>query len=111
MNTVSNDICISQKEHRNRFDESETANSRQFYDDVVEGLSHYPKKLPSKYFYDAIGDRFFQEIMRSPDYYPTRCELEVFTVKVSEMAQLMMKDETPFDLIELGAGDCYKSMH
>ncbi len=111
MNTVSNDICINHTGQKDSFNEGVRNDSRQFFDDVVEGLSHSPKKLPSKYFYDATGDRLFQEIMHSPDYYPTRCELEIFSTKGSEIAQLITNDETPFDLIELGAGDCYKSVH
>src|SRR5260221_228454 len=101
---------MSQPAQENIFDEVATDSPRQFYDDVIEGLTHHPKKLPSKYFYDAAGDNLFQQIMHSPDYYPTRCELEIFTSKLSEMTQLMLDDQTPFDLIELGAGDCYKSL-
>lgn len=111
MNTVNNDVYISQAGHSYMIDESVADNSQQFYDDIVEGLSHYPKQLPSKYFYDEKGDLLFQEIMHCPDYYPTRCEFEIFTTKLSEMTQLMTKDETPFDVIELGAGDCFKSVH
>lgn len=108
---MSNDIYISQPEHDKMFDETVTGNQQQFYDDVVEGLMNYPKRLPSKYFYDEVGDKLFQEIMHSPDYYPTRCELEIFTTKLSEMTHLMTTGEMPFDLVELGAGDCYKSIH
>ncbi|MGE8425167.1 MAG: L-histidine N(alpha)-methyltransferase, partial [Sphingobacterium siyangense] len=37
-----------------------------FHKDVIEGLNTYPKKLYSKYFYDPIGDRLFQDIMHMP---------------------------------------------
>jgi len=89
----------------------EIKTAQQFYNDIIEGLSQYPKKLPSKYFYDAAGDRLFQQIMHSLDYYVTRCELEIFTTQLPEMTKLLIKDGTPFDLIELGPGDCYKSVH
>ncbi|OQP45277.1 dimethylhistidine N-methyltransferase [Niastella yeongjuensis] len=82
-----------------------------FYNEVIAGLSQYPKRLPSKYFYDATGDNLFQQIMHSPDYYVTRCELEIFTTQLPEMTKLVIKDGSPFDLIELGPGDCYKSIH
>ncbi|MBQ0786925.1 MAG: L-histidine N(alpha)-methyltransferase, partial [Oceanihabitans sp.] len=34
-----------------------------FANDVIEGLSSKKKHLSSKYFYDDIGSRIFQEIM------------------------------------------------
>ena len=37
----------------------------QFYNDVIAGLSANPKQLSSKYFYDANGDKLFQEIGRA----------------------------------------------
>ena len=40
----------------------ETFNSR-FYRDVVSGLQSEPKHLEAKYFYDAEGDRLFQQII------------------------------------------------
>jgi uncharacterized SAM-dependent methyltransferase len=58
--------------------ENRAGNTQQFYNDVMEGLSQFPKRLPSKYFYDAVGDKLFQQIMHSPDYYVTRCELIIF---------------------------------
>ena len=45
----------------------------QFYDDVVTGLSASPKYLNSKYFYDANGDKLFQDLMNCEEYYPTNC--------------------------------------
>lgn len=43
--------------------------------DVLRGLAGTPKRLPSKYFYDAAGSRLFEAITRTPEYYPTRVEL------------------------------------
>ena len=37
-------------------------------EDVIEGLKKRQKQLPSKYFYDATGDRLFQPIMASEDF-------------------------------------------
>ncbi len=104
-------ICIGQPGVKDVTNENVVDNTTQFYDDVIEGLSKNPKKLSSKYFYDAVGDRLFQRIMHSPDYYLTRCELEIFTTRLPELTKLLLKDGTPFDLIELGPGDCYKSVH
>ena len=83
----------------------------QFYTDVLDGLRSDPKMLPSKYFYDATGDRFFQEIMCCKDYYLTRCEMEVFKSKSVDMVGVINTAGTPFYLIELGPGDCTKSWH
>ena len=40
--------------------------------DVLKGLARTPKRLSSKYFYDAEGSRLFEAITRTPEYYPTR---------------------------------------
>ncbi|MGY3214800.1 L-histidine N(alpha)-methyltransferase [Mucilaginibacter sp. HD30] len=83
----------------------------QFYTDVVKGLSTYPKRLSSKYFYDAKGDKIFQELMNCEEYYPTNCELEIFSEQTAELGQAIAGDGGPFDLIELGAGDAMKSTY
>jgi len=83
----------------------------QFYTDVINGLSNHPKRLSSKYFYDARGDKIFQELMNCEEYYPTNCELEIFSEKTAELAQAIAGDGGPFDLIELGAGDALKSSY
>ena len=51
----------------------------QFAADVLEGLSAVPKHLSSRYFYDDEGSRLFMEIMKLPEYYPTRAEMRIFT--------------------------------
>src|ERR1700761_5043087 len=83
----------------------------QFFDDVVNGLRSNPKRLSSKYFYDAKGDKLFQDLMNCEEYYPTNCELEIFSTKTAEICKAMMADGSPFDLIELGAGDAMKSTY
>ncbi len=80
-----------------------------FYDDVIAGLQSVPKRLNSKYFYDANGDKLFQELMECPEYYPTKCELEIFSEKTADLAASIIGDGDAFDLIELGAGDAMKS--
>ncbi len=82
-----------------------------FLEDVLNGLQTTPKYLDSKYFYDAKGDVLFQQIMDSPEYYPTRCEMEIFTKQTSELAKTLKNGYTTFDLVELGAGDATKSSH
>lgn len=81
----------------------------QFYKDVVTGLSAMPKRLDSKYFYDAQGDKIFQELMGCEEYYPTNCEMEIFTSQTAEICKAIIAGGDAFDLIELGAGDATKS--
>jgi L-histidine N-alpha-methyltransferase len=83
----------------------------QFCTDIMAGLTAETKYLEAKYFYDAAGDEIFQEIMNAPEYYPTNCELEIFTEQTEALAQAIIADGSPFDLIELGAGDAMKSTH
>ena len=85
--------------------------NQQFCNDVMAGLTAEPKYLEAKYFYDSTGDEIFQEIMNAPEYYPTNCELEIFTQQTEALAQAIIADGSPFDLIELGAGDAMKSTH
>ena len=83
----------------------------QFFDDVITGLRSTPKRLNSKYFYDANGDKLFQDLMNCEEYYPTKCELEIFSTKTAEICKAIITDGSPFDLIELGAGDATKSTY
>lgn len=82
-----------------------------FCQDVMEGLSSTLKYLQSKYFYDATGDNLFQQIMECEEYYPFGCELEIFRDSTLLLADAILKQNNPFDLIELGAGDCSKSKY
>lgn len=81
----------------------------QFLREVLNDLNQTPKCLNSKYFYDEIGDRIFQQIMDCPEYYPTNCEKEIFQINRKELAVALKNGFADFDLIELGAGDATKS--
>ncbi len=59
-----------------------------FAADVLAGLTAKPKRLPPKYFYDAAGSVLFDQITRLPEYYPTRCELELLRDHAPAMASL-----------------------
>ena len=80
-----------------------------FYEDVITGLRMAPKQLPSKYFYDETGDRLFREIMNSPEYYLTACEMEIFKNQTKTIVSSIIENYNEFELIELGPGDCSKS--
>ena len=83
--------------------------SGNFYKDVTDGLRAEHKYLSSKYFYDEAGDRLFQQIMACPEYYPTRCELDILQHQSGKMARLFLDETRSFDLVELGPGDASKS--
>ncbi|HLS96116.1 MAG TPA: L-histidine N(alpha)-methyltransferase [Sphingobacterium sp.] len=83
--------------------------ARQFYDDVVEGLSAPLKRLSSKYFYDARGDEIFRQIMQAPEYYLFRCEREILERQRAAITEVLFSDTAATDLVELGAGDGTKT--
>jgi dimethylhistidine N-methyltransferase len=68
-----------------------------------------PKFLSSKYFYDARGDKLFQQIMDMPEYYLTNCEVDIFNRYKNPICKLFEGNGDPFSLIELGAGDGKKT--
>lgn len=81
----------------------------QFEKDVYKGLTDYPKHLSSKYIYDKRGDKLFQRIMELPEYYLTRCEYEILSSHQQDISSLFCGGSSPFQLIELGAGDGKKT--
>ncbi|WKV12484.1 L-histidine N(alpha)-methyltransferase [Marivirga harenae] len=78
-------------------------------DAVKEGLTQKEKSLPSWLFYDAEGDRLFQEIMNMPEYYLTNCEYDIFQKYKDEILSIISTDADGFNLIEFGAGDGLKT--
>lgn len=79
-----------------------------FAKDIVEGLTSEEKHLPSKYFYDDNGSRIFQEIMKMPEYYPTDSEFEILSLQAKQIVEQLQFDQA-FNIIELGAGDGFKT--
>jgi L-histidine N-alpha-methyltransferase len=83
----------------------------QFLNETLAGLQSSPKFMYSKYFYDEQGDYIFQQIMEMEEYYLTNAEMDIFSNQAKQIAALISEVNTPFDLIELGAGDATKSIH
>ena len=84
--------------------------NRNFQKDVDLGLSAQNKTIPSKYFYDKIGDALFVEIMKMPEYYLTNAELEIFKDQTANLIDALKLDNAAFfKLVELGAGDGTKT--
>ncbi|GAB4033395.1 L-histidine N(alpha)-methyltransferase [Spirosoma gilvum] len=83
-----------------------------FRTDVLKGLSASPKYLLPKYFYDATGDELFQQIMHCPEYYLTRAEAEILMLQSGAILERCGKSiQGLFDIVELGAGDGFKTVH
>lgn len=83
--------------------------NQRFEKDILEGLSHNPKFIASKYFYDDAGDRLFQKITTLEEYYLTRCEKEILHEQVTEIAEILGK-QSELRIIELGSGDGHKTI-
>ncbi len=75
---------------------------------VLEGLVNRPKSLPSRLFYDDKGSQLFQRIMELEEYYPTRCETEIFKNHGSGIAKQIAGED--LNLVELGCGDGVKTI-
>lgn len=81
-----------------------------FQQDIDLGLSAKSKFLPSKYFYDKVGDAIFVEIMNMPEYYLTNAELDIFKNQHQQLIEALKLEKTNFfELVELGAGDGTKT--
>ena len=79
-----------------------------FAQDVLAGLTADKKQLSSKYFYDDNGSRIFQEIMNMPEYYLTDAEFEILSMQSKQIINAL-QFSTPFNIVELGAGDGFKT--
>jgi dimethylhistidine N-methyltransferase len=77
-----------------------------FAGDVVDGLGGTPKRIPAKYFYDARGSELFERITEQPEYYPTRCEMEILRDRAAEIAKLIPEGAA---VVEFGSGSNKKA--
>ena len=74
--------------------------------DVRLGLQSTPKRLPSKYFYDARGSDLFEQICAQPEYYLTRVELEILRRQAPDMASAIGERAM---VVEYGSGSGVKT--
>src|SRR6187402_2289421 len=77
---------------------AETAN---FLEQTVVGLSRHPRTLPCKFFYDERGAQLFQRICDLPEYYITRTELQILRLQGENIAATLGDH---IELIGLGTG-------
>ena len=78
----------------------------EFARDVIAGLSAPQKRLAPKYFYDASGSELFNAICRTPEYYPTRAEIELLKRIAPQLAAQIPAGAA---LIEFGSGASAKT--
>lgn len=88
-----------------RLDDRQPVSDR-MREDVLRGLRHRPKRLPSKYFYDARGSELFERICEQPEYYLTRVELAILREHIGEIADAIGPDAL---LMEYGSGSGVKT--
>jgi L-histidine N-alpha-methyltransferase len=74
--------------------------------DARAGLCASPKRLSSKYFYDARGSRLFEAITRQPEYYLTRVETALLEAVAPRIAQRVGPN---VHVVELGTGSGIKT--
>ncbi len=74
-------------------------------EDVRRGLTHEPKMLFPKYFYDKRGSKLFEQICALPEYYQTRTERKI----LKDVSPLIAKKYQPSVLVEYGAGAATKT--
>jgi dimethylhistidine N-methyltransferase len=72
-----------------------------FAEDVRAGLLARPKRLPARWFYDALGSALFEAICRLPWYRITRSESTLLARHASAIADVAGDDAS---LVELGGG-------
>ncbi|MHA2169889.1 MAG: L-histidine N(alpha)-methyltransferase [Candidatus Kariarchaeaceae archaeon] len=84
----------------------ETSQAR-FAKDVFLGLMRTQKVLSSKYMYDTEGSKLYEKIMNLEEYYLVNAEFNTLTHAKRELSYVLGKGK--FNLIELGAGNAYKT--
>lgn len=80
-----------------------------FAADVLSGLTGTgPKKLPPKYFYDALGSKLFEAITLLPEYGLTRADARLLESSARSISQAL---GSPCLVAELGSGSGKKTSH
>jgi len=88
-----------------RFVQMAVAPGRPPAEELACGLAQAPSRIDPKFLYDELGSHLFTAITQLPEYYPTRCEAEIWRRHGAEFAAAAGPVRT---LVDLGAGDCSK---
>ncbi len=86
--------------------EQERLEPGSFAAEALAGLTAMPKKMSPKFFYDSAGSELFERITELPEYYPTRCELEILQAHSADLASLSPRGAA---LVEFGSGSSRKT--
>lgn len=73
--------------------------------ELVSGLSADQPTISPRFFYDQRGSALFDRITRTPEYYPTRTEAQIFARHLPEMLDASHCTL----LVEPGSGNCEKA--
>lgn len=74
--------------------------------ELVDGLTRTQAQISPKFLYDELGSSLFTAITLLDEYYPTRCENEIFA---RHSPEIVAHAGPARALIDLGAGDCAKA--
>jgi L-histidine N-alpha-methyltransferase len=77
----------------------------QFRREAREGLTATPKRLRSRWIWDARGSALYEQIMELPEYYLPRAERAILEARAEEIADLAR----PRRVVELGSGSSVKT--
>ncbi|MHB8168171.1 MAG: L-histidine N(alpha)-methyltransferase [Thermoleophilia bacterium] len=72
---------------------------------VARGLSDIPRRLDSRFLYDAYGSFIFERICEQPEYYLTRTEATILASAAADIAGRTGE----LTLVELGSGSSVKT--
>jgi L-histidine Nalpha-methyltransferase len=74
---------------------------------TASGLLSAPRRLDSRFLYDAVGSSLFEEITLQPEYYLTRTETAILAANAGRVRELT----GPVRLVELGSVNSAKIEH
>ena len=81
--------------------------SSEFAQDIEQGLLKKSKEIKSRYFYDNIGSRLFEEITFQPEYYLAATEIAILKEYSAQIASEFNLKEA--SILELGSGSSTKT--
>lgn len=107
---MASDISPSLVERRTGASATKTARreaeTAEFAEAVLKGLSRRPRSIPSRFLYDTAGSALFEDITRLKEYYPTRTETALLERYGEEIAALAGDVDV---LVEFGSGSSRKT--
>src|SRR6185503_14064456 len=74
---------------------------------LLAELRQTPPRIAPRYFYDRLGSQLFDQITRTPEYYPTRTELSLLKERGDDIAEHIAPGSV---LVELGSGSADKAL-